>query len=245
VIAGAPPALRTVTFGDLQTSQWGVIVADQQTCVLLGADARADTAAQLSLERPGDGGDWRIAGAEVELVVSGVGEPASVANPDGFDQLCRVRGRQALDGVQRDVDCPGIRGARDEGAIRQFASVRGVSAWFEPGEGVAVLALRPAKAPGHSADAVTGTVFDPEGPLRVAEPRLSTTYGAGELPVRMGLELWIGEDESEQYSRRFAGEAAGPRTRSAQNGRELEATLLRCHSRGRDGTGVYLLARLR
>jgi hypothetical protein len=242
--AAASPACRTVAFGDLEAGLWGVMLAGEQTFLAIGGAAETLGVAQPMLQCSGETEDWQISGVGVELVVSGAGEPVSASAPPGFDQLCRVQGRLVLDGSTQDFGCLGVRGARDERGVKQFASLRGVSAWFEPDEGVAVLALRPRKASGHSGDAVTGSVFEPEGTVAVAESRLSTTYGAGELPSRMGLELWIGEEESEQYPRRFAGEAAGPRAVCEQGEIEIQATPLRCHSRGRDGTGVYLLARL-
>ena len=148
-----------------------------------------------------------------------------------------------LDRSEHELDSLGVRGSRDEGQLYESESLREVCAWFEPDEGVAVLALRPRKAAGHSTDAITAALLDPEGSIAVAEPRLSTTYAAGEFPSRMGLELWIGEQDSEQYPRRFAGEAAGPRIAAQHDGCAISAALLRCHSRGRDGAGVYLLAR--
>jgi hypothetical protein len=60
----------------------------------------------------------------------------------------------------------------------------------------------------------------------------------------MSLELWLG-GEQESYPRRAAGESVGLGVSSFPPGLEIHAELLRCHSRGREGTGVYLLARLR
>jgi hypothetical protein len=237
--------LRTLAFGDLEAGVWGIMLAGERSFMAIGASAEPQSVPRFTVEGTGDGEDWRISGGGVELFVSGAGEPARGAAPDRFDQLCRVRGRLVLDRDEHEheLDSLGVRGSRDEGQLNQSDSVREVWAWFEPDEGVAVLALRPPKAAGHGTDAVTAAVLDPEGPITVAEPRLSTTYTAGEFPSRMGLELWIGEHESEQYPRRFAGEAVGPRIAAPHDGFAISAALLRCHSRGLDGAGVYLLAR--
>jgi len=78
-------------------------------------------------------------------------------------------------------------------------------------------------------------------PTVVEDPRLSTTHRGDEL-LRVGLELWLGQEEHE-YPLRAAGEVDGSSTRAQESGWSLEASALRCHTRGREGIGVYLLAR--
>lgn len=114
--------------------------------------------------------------------------------------------------------------------------------WFEDGQALALLAVRPQGRGAQEDERLTATVFDPEGPLSSEEPRLSTTYDSEGLPARAGLELWIGDGE-EQYPRRAAAEASGPGARLDVDGVALQARPFRCHSRGLDGPGVYLLAR--
>jgi hypothetical protein len=208
----------------------------------IGAGSETRVLSSFTVDGAGDRTDWRIAADGVELSVSGEGDAAPASPGAGFDQLCSVHGGLALHGAEHDLDCAGLRGSRDEPQLGQAGSLREVSAWFERDEGVSLLAVRPRKAPGHGGDTITAAVFDGTDRVIVAEPRLSTTYAAVDLPSRMGLELWIGEDDAEQYPRRFTGEAIGPRAAASVGPYELSATLLRCHSRGRDGTGVYLLA---
>jgi hypothetical protein len=194
----------------------------------------------------GDGEPVAGAGGDGEPVAGagGDGEPVAGAGGDGFEQLCTVRGRITVGGAEHELDCTGVRGSSAEAQLAAVESFRDVRAWFDRDEGVALVALRPRKSPAHAGDTISATVLDLEdGPVGVADPRLSTTYGASDVPARTGLELWIGEDEADQYPRRFAGEAPGPRVSATWEGFELSATLLRCHSRGRLGTGVYLLAR--
>jgi hypothetical protein len=163
------------------------------------------------------------------------------------------------------VDCLGWRSSRDGRIdLDRLGSFRQVSAWFEPGEGLAVLALRPRKARGQESDVVAAAVLETEHPGPVSEPRLSTTYTATGLPLRAGLELWIddgsdagsereadrgrgGEDgdgvepTAHQYPRRASGEALGAYADWKVAEFELHAELFRWHNRGRDGAGVYLL----
>ena len=107
-----------------------------------------------------------------------------------------------------------------------------------------MLALRPRKTRGHSRDAITAVVLDPEHPAPVTDPRLSTTYTASGVPARAGLELWIATDEEEEHHLlRAAGEATGAGARAIEHGLELWAGPFRWHSRGQDGAGVYLMAR--
>jgi hypothetical protein len=122
------------------------------------------------------------------------------------------------------------------------ASLRDVSAWFEPDAALAVVALRPRRARGHDADVVTGAVIDPEASAAVAEPRFSTTYDGAGAPIRSSLELWLGQTEDE-YPRRAAGEAVGPRASQRDGDFEVQASLFRWHSRAREGAGVYIVAR--
>ena len=99
---------------------------------------------------------------------------------------------------------------------------------------------------------VAASVFEPEGVRAVADPRLSTTYTAGGLPARAGLELWVDEEPPEdpdaeeapgQLPRRAAGEALGAGADWEVGGFAVHGAPVRWHRRGRDGAGVYLLGR--
>jgi hypothetical protein len=59
------------------------------------------------------------------------------------------------------------------------------------------------------------------------------------------LELWLADEDSEPYPRRAAAQAVGAGVRGTGEGlQQVSAHLLRWHSRGRNGTGVYLLVEL-
>lgn len=90
---------------------------------------------------------------------------------------------------------------------------------------------------------MAATLFDPDGWVPVSDPRLSTTYTDAGDPTRASLELWIVDGENE-FARRAAGETSAPPVGAQAGGLELRVAPLRCHSRGLEGAGVYLLATL-
>jgi hypothetical protein len=237
--------MRTLAFGDLAAGVWGAawLSGDRGFVCLGGPEARTLPAARL--EAAHDEDEWRLLDDGTELTASPLGERVALTDgdgaPAGFEQLCRVRGRLTLDGSARDVDCLGRRGARTV-ELDGSDSLRDVSAWFEPDAALAVVALRPPRARGHDADVVTAAVIDAESRAAVAEPRFSTTYDPAGAPIRSSFELWLGQAEDE-YPRRAAGEAVGPRASQRDGGLEVQALLFRWHSRAREGAGVYLVAR--
>jgi hypothetical protein len=241
--------LRAVTFGDLAAGAWGAAWGEQRPFVALGdVGAGGSLLGSAVLEGDGKDDEWRLVGDHAELVIAPEGAPARVASAGGagFEQLCRVHGHWMLGGAELPVDCLGRRGARAEPLDRRrFGSWRDVSAWFAPDEGAALLSMRPRRAAGHADDAVTAAWFEAGGAAPVHDPRLSTTYDEQGAPARVGLELWLrgddDDDDNNQYPRRIAGEAVGASVSGALGDLELRAELLRCHSRGREGAGVYLL----
>jgi hypothetical protein len=199
------------------------------------------------------GGDWRIAGNGLELTVTAAGMETNNPSSD-FDQLVTVAGRLQGD-RPREVQCRGCRSERAEGIEPgRFGLVRDVCAWFGPGEGFALVAVRPRRASGHGNEAATATIFSAGHALCVAEPRLSTLYGETGQPIRASLEMWLesddeppepGQEESVQYPRRAAGVASGPEATHDFANLGLAVQPFRWRSEGRDGAGIYLLARAR
>jgi hypothetical protein len=251
-----PPssALRTLAFGDLERGIWGaawVPVDDGAALTALGGGDAMTFGSDLRFSVDEAGGEWRLAGERAALTVLPVGKALAVGSNDdrieGFDQLCQVTGRFSLGGAEVEVESLGLRTLRSGGFdFGKLDSVRAVSTWFEPDEGLAVMAFRGRKAKAHDGDVVTAAVLGPESSAAVEDPRLSTTYDAGGWPVRAGLELWVGrDDEDEQYPRRASGEATGARAETTNAELELRAEPFRWHSRGRDGAGMYILARRR
>jgi len=246
-----PIALRTIAFGDVERTVWGaawIPDPDGPAFIALGGNGDHSLVSSLRVSG-GGGGEWRLDGDRAELLVSGLGEAVAATAPDdhleGFDQLCRVTGRFELDGAERGVDCLGLRMSLSwPFDLAKLESVRAVSTWFEPDEGLALVAFRTRKAKAHDADVIAAAVLGPDRAPAVQDPRLSTTYEAEGWPVRAGLELWFGsEGEEEQFPRRASGEATGVRAQGTADGLEIRAEPFRWHSRGREGAGLYMLAR--
>jgi hypothetical protein len=251
----APPALRTLAFGDLEGTVWGAgwfSDAADGALVILGAGETppAVVAGQPPAE-PDLDGDWRLDGAN-PLVVAAAAEAVALQVPqdhlEGYSQLCRVTGRLGLGAGDREVDCLGVRtwfpGPVD---MERYESIRAVSTWFEPDEAIALTAFRPRKAKSHDGDLIAAAVIGPESSTAVEDPRLSTTYEAEGWPLRAGLELWLPspEDSEQQFPRRASGEVAGTRAHAQIATLELRVEPFHWHSRGRDGAGMYILARRR
>jgi hypothetical protein len=148
-----------------------------------------------------------------------------------------------VDGGERAVDCPGRRSRRVGGLDgKRFDSLRAVSGWFGAEDGLTVLAARPRRARGHDSELLAAALIAGGHPVPVADPRLSTTYDAGGKPTRVGLELWMSDDEGE-HARRAAGEAT--RLSGVSDDPPLRAGLLTIRMGGREGVGVYELLRAR
>jgi hypothetical protein len=243
--------LRTLAFGDISGGIWGAALHTASPVLVFGDSSGEAWSAAL----PADGWilegvGWRLSGEGVELHVAPGGEAeemesaeeeTAAADVSGCDELCRVRGTVAVGGVEHTIDCVGTRCVLDGVDAGSLGSARMVSGWFDRDEAFMLLALRAAGAVGQEADLVAATLFDPDGWVAVDDPRLSTAYGASGLPSRANLELWIGEGDQE-FPRRVAGEASGNGAALQVQDTELRVIPLRCHSRGREGTGVYVLA---
>jgi hypothetical protein len=250
-MTGRPAALSTLAFGDLESTVWGAAwrsdSGDGQTLLIL-----ADGGGRMAVERLAGGAheptdEWRVGDDQNGLTVSPVGEPVLVRDPEdrieGYDQLCRVTRR--LDG-ERTVECLGVHSWFSVPVdLERYESIRAVSTWFGPDEAMALTAFRGRKAKAHDADVVAAAVIGPESSMAVEDPRLSTTYAAEGRPVRAGLELWLPnpKDSEQQFPRRVSGEVAGAGAQAQTDGLELRAEPFRWHSRGRDGAGMYILAR--
>jgi hypothetical protein len=243
--------LRTLAFGDVEGGFWGAAVHATHPVFVFGDSSGATWTTALSAEGwSAEGVGWRLSGEGVDLHVAPGGEAeemesvqAEDSGPDlsGCDELCRVSGSVAVGGAERAIDCVGTRCVIDGVDAGSLGSARMVSGWFDRDEAFILLALRAAQAVGHESDLVAATLFDPEGWVPVDDPRLSTTYAESGLPARTNLELWVGEGENE-FPRRVAAEAAGDGAVLATEETQLRVVPMRCHSRGREGNGVYVLA---
>jgi hypothetical protein len=249
VIADSTTAFRSVAFGDLDGDLWGAAIDGDIRLLALGTPAgRQQRLGRDSISWTISGQRWTLTADDLEVAIDPCDRPTDPAAADGdasarLDELCQVSGRITIDGVEQEIDCQGTRTSFDQGVdLHGLDSLRGVYAWFGDGEGLTLLSLRPRGAGDHACDVATASVFAPEAWRTVAEPRLSTTYAADGAPTRVGLELWLGEGE-EHYPRRAGGEVTGPAVDLQVDGLKVRVAPLRLHSRGRQGAGVYLLAR--
>lgn len=249
--------IHTLLFADPDASVWGVywLPAEAGSAPLAcqAEEATALVTARLAATEQAE--PWQLQGDEVSLVFRPSGPGGGDGSPGSSiasrDQLCAVSGSLALHGVERGIDCLGWR-ARLEGDfdLAGIETLRQTYGWFDPADGLGLVALRPRKARGHDDDLIAATVLDPEPSPAVADPRLSSTYDSVGLPVRVGLELWFtSENEAEesdgdgdrQFPRHAAGEATGAPIRWEVGEFRMRAVPLRWHSRGNDGAGAYLL----
>ena len=241
--ASAPSPFRIVSFGDLGGNVWGTAIqAGEPAIVFATPDGTGSASGTDAVRLTQDGRSWRVAGAGFELLVTPAAEDGEQDPSENRDELCEVTGTLSVAGAERSVQCVGTRSSGDRLDLGRLDSVRGVSGWFDSGRGVALLSFRPLPSAGQESDLVGATVFEPEGRVVVDDPRLSTTYRSGGRPSRANLELWIGDGE-EQYPRRAAAEARGDGAGVDGDRVRLQVTPLRCHTGGRDGAGVYVLAR--
>jgi hypothetical protein len=235
-----------VEFGDLDDGIWGAAWGAQDPVVAFGSirPGEPTPTCPVAIEGIAPTEDWGLTADGLELTLSPESEPSTAPERDEFDQLCRVRGRAVLDGAERELDLLGHRAIRAPADIRELACIRDLSAWFGPQQGIALTARRPRGVAGHDQDVVSATLFESSSGIPVVEPRLSTTYSAAGVPIRLSLELWLEEDdEGGQYPRRAAAENLGVSALSARGGIEVEAYAFRWHSGGHDGVGTYLLTR--
>jgi hypothetical protein len=251
--------VRALAFGDRDAGSWGVVwtPGDDSAISLAGASGSATGILTGELNRAEAGGAWRVEGDGTSLLFTPSGPTAHGAAPGGsvsnVDQLCTVSGALRLGGTEREISSMGWRTTL-EGSFEldRMDSFRQASAWFEPTQGFSLVAFRPRKSRGQEADLVAAALLEPEPTPPVADPRLSTTYDAAGRPARAGLELWLEEeeggdrDESDRhFPRRAAGESVGAGVDWEIAGFDLSATPLRWHTRGMEGSGVYLLGRRR
>jgi hypothetical protein len=243
---------RTLTFGDLDSRVWGAIgdLGDGLPgFALLGGGSAGSVSVTGSTHEDG----WTVEGEGIELEASPEGEAGELDG--GFEQLTRVRGHWTSNGSEESLDCLGRRGAREAIDRSRFEALRDVSAWFAPDLGMALVAARPRGSSGHADDVVSACVLEEGHALRVAEPRLSTTYSTSGSPARASFELWLehpedepeaehGEEAPHRFPRRAAGEAIGAGAASSAGSLDVQAELFRWHARGREGTGIYVLTRL-
>lgn len=165
---------------------------------------------------------------------------ATAGGMEGYEQLCRVSGEATVEGMRIGVSGWGQRG-HSWGAPdwERIDVARTLSAWIDGGPGVSLTAIRPRGAKGQDGEAVAAYLFEPgDGEpraVRIAEPRLSTTYDGEGRQRHAGLELYVTEDE---WPRRAAGEVVAGTTLDLGRLR-LDCAFFAWQMEGRAGVGRY------
>ena len=188
---------------------------------------------------------WRVrAGGAVafELEFEALTEPVSYSGRqpvvkaggmEGYEQLCRVRGRvggTSLSGV-------GQRGhSWGNPDWDKIALTRSLGAWFAEGTGVVLATVRGAKASSHADEAMWGASFTGERTVELDEVRLSTTSDSEQRQIRAGLELWLTKDD--EYPVRGVGEVVTGSTLEL-GALRLDVAFFRWHIEGRTAYGRY------
>lgn len=159
----------------------------------------------------------------------------------GYEQVCLVSGTVTVGGRDVPVRCLGQRGhAWGEPDWGRLELAGTVSVWIEDGPAVALLAVRP-EGSAHAAEPVWAALLGPGGSQPIADPRRSTTYDADGRQRRVGLELWIEEDE-EAFPLRGSGEVLCGSTLDLGQLR-FDCSFFRWRLEGREGVGRYDILR--
>lgn len=191
----------------------------------------------LAYEGTGGALDLRFEACSVPAELDGESAVGRAGGMRGYEQLCRVTGTMREGGRTHQVRCLGQRGqlwgSPDPGRI---ALSRSLSAWLGEDRALTLTSVRPAKAKGHFDELLSGFVFEAGEPVAIDDPRLSTTYDAGQRQRRAGLELWM--DEEADHARRMAGEVLCG-TSVDLGDQRLDSAFFAWRMEGREGVGRY------
>jgi hypothetical protein len=195
---------------------------------------------------------WTVTGgggATFNLSFEAVGPPAQMSagvplaragRMAGYAQICRARGSMLVAGRERPVNGLGQRshtwGNKDWESLELS---RSLGIWFADGTGVLAGAVRPADAASHAEEVIGASLVGPGGSVVVHEPRLSVTSDRHGRPRRLGLELWLDEDEAPH---RASGETLCTTTLDV-GALRMDCAFVRWHMEGREGVGRYEVLR--
>jgi hypothetical protein len=212
--------------------------------VVAVAGTEAGLALSTTVEEPLE--RWTLRGSGLELTFEAATPPAELGGREkaaraggleGYEQLCRVRGKvhdRPLRGVgQREH-------AWGNPDWDRIALTRSVAAWLDDGSGVVLVGVRPAGVEDHADEALWAAALDPERARAVDEARLSTTTDEAGRQIRAGLELWF--DSEDDYPYRGTGEVVAGSTLELGVLR-LDCAFFRWHIDGRAALGRYDIIR--
>lgn len=122
---------------------------------------------------------------------------ARIGGMVGYEQVVAVRGTVRVGSSFLEVDCLGQRGhSWGEPDWGDLVEARTITAWAGPSLAASAVALRQAGARAHDRDAVAATFFGPEGPVAIADARLSTTLDGDGRQRRASMELYASDEDS-------------------------------------------------
>lgn len=155
---------------------------------------------------------------------------------DGYEQLVRVEGTVRTGDATAAISGVGQRG-HTWGTVdwTGLGLIRTISAWVGDG-GIVLESARPEDAAGHDAERIWAALVEQGEPIPVLDPRLSTTYDGDGHQRRVGLELWMTEDEGHPV--RAAGEAICGSSMDL-GALTLDLAFFRWHAEGHTGVGRY------
>ena len=205
--------LRLTVFNDSEHGLLGLIL-DDRGAIVLGRDAAISCALSAAEPAdPADDGATVLAGDGCRLTLEPAAGSPTAAPAGGEQQPLTVRGTVSHDGGTLELDAQG--GALTLPLPKAFASARLAVAWPDPDRVFMLGATRPAGAEGHDRDLVSAWIQDGHESTAVTDPRLSVTTLTGEVPLRVGLELWLEDDDGNyDYPRRADRGGARPRAPS-------------------------------
>ena len=243
-------------FADPARELWGLIRGGPERQAVVGrlgpATAAAADGQPAAQWNPSPGLELASAGDSAGAVSTTVGTVDALS-------LLRITGSLGGTRVERGeppaLDTPAVAVAGPK--IVKLDSIRIFAGWFPDDRTIALSAVRPRG--GHADKDVVSVLVtgaapipadpvapgEPEPPL-IFDPRLSTTYDVRGVPLRLGIELWLGPDEdSDQRPLRLSSQSTGDRLAAELGALDVEAYAQRCHNRGEDGVGIYALLRPR
>jgi hypothetical protein len=133
--------------------------------------------------------------------------PGAISGLARSERVCHVAGSMTVGGRELAIDGRGQRSHQwGPSPWPRLASWRALAAWLDDDRALALWGAQPAGGGERDREALAACVVE-SGPYRtlgVADPRISTSYGADGRPLRAGLELWLGADDD--FAQRAAGE---------------------------------------
>ncbi len=210
--------LRLAVFSDRGHGLAGLIL-DGGGIVLLGGEQAVSC--PLTTAEPANG-TTVLTGDGCRLTVEAADRPATPAPGGGEQHPLAVRGTVSTGGDALELDARGSELVLP--LPKSFGSARLAATWPDADHALLLGAARPTGVKGHDHDLVSAWIQEGAEATAVADPRLSVTTLAGDVPLRVGIELWLEDEEgSYDYPRRATGEVLTQTAELQAGGLTVEA----------------------